>query len=257
MKIVTVMNYPDRKEENIMCAAWIQQVKKYFPKDSDVQIFTEGKESEFIRNFANKNNVKIRHGKRSKQVSFTGHPNAIKAGHNVCFKLFNLCQIKEPFIFIDADAFILNSGKTLINAARDKGFIAINHQSIPGQTEHLLEPVLNSGVMIVSDPELFNWKNFISILLRDKGFRHPGTDQSLINSYFKELKYDYTHKDIGYEWNSWSKYTVWENNQAFCKGLSIEHPVYINHYWNDKKPWNVFCPIYNTLKNKLEQNNEI
>ena len=79
----------------------------------------------------------------------------------------------------------------------------------------------------------------------------PVTIQSLINSLVKENKYDYTHPDIGFEWNSWAKYTVFNKDlTARCVGLDVEHNVYINHYWNHAKPWNIKCPIYEEVLNE-------
>lgn len=245
MIVVTVMNYPDRFNENVMCIAWINQVRKHFGEKIDICILTENNLPKPVKNEADKNNVNVLIKGRTNYVDFSGHPDAKKAGHNVSFKLYNLCQIDSPFIFIDADAFILRDAERLFSASKDQGFIAVNHQVIPGQTDHLVEPVLNSGVMVVSDPGLFVWEDFMKILLRDRRFVHPGTDQSLINSRFKESDYDYTHPDVGYEWNSWARYTVWDSeNGPTCKGLPVEHAVSINHYWNDAKPWNIDCPIF-------------
>lgn len=245
MKVVTIMNYPDKKEENAMCAVWMKQTRENFPKGTKIEVFYEGSISNVLKVFAKKYDIELLNKERSIQIDFSSHPDGKKANHNVNFKLFNLCQINEPFIFIDADAFLLTSAEPMLLAAKDKPFIAINHQNIPGQTDHLTEPVLNSGVMIVSDPSIFQWNNFIRILARDQRFVHPGTDQSLVNSLVKMFNYDYTHHIIDFSWNSWSNYTVWENGKAFCRGLETEHEVNINHYWNDRKPWNVDCPIYN------------
>jgi hypothetical protein len=243
MLIVTVFNYPDNENYNVMCSAWMHQVRKYFP-DNDILILKEKPLSSYLELKCLGLDIKSETKVRNTDISFAGHPDERKASHNVLFKLHNLCLIDRPFIFIDADAFIIHEPNALIRASAQKPFIAVNHQIIPGQTDHLSEPVLNSGMMVVSDQSLFSWDSFISILLRDRRFVHPGTDQSLINSFFKEADYDYTHDDVGYEWNSWARYTVFNGENAFCKGLPVEHPVYLNHYWNDAKPWNIDCPIF-------------
>jgi hypothetical protein len=249
MNILTVFNYPDEEEYNIMCCAWIMQIRKY--TTNKIIILTQNEIREKINLFISKMNyqdIEFRKLNSTNQIDFRSHPDFKKASHNVNFKLFNLCKIKEPYIFIDADAFLLNSIEPLIKAGETKPLIAVNHQIIPGETDHLKEPVLNSGVMVVSDPNFMVWENFLKILFRDQGFRWPGTDQSLINSFCKESNYDYTHKDIGHGWNSWAKYTVFEEGEAFCRGLLEEHRVFINHYWNKSKPWKVDCPIYKETK---------
>jgi len=242
MIITTVMNYPDQDALNRMCKGWIKYTKQNFP-DNDVVIITKGL-SPSVSEYAKENGVDVSIGSPTNEFRFPGNA---KAEHNVCFKLFNLCMLKEAFIFIDADAYAIVSGQPLIDAAGDQGFIAVNHQLIRGHTDHLTEPILNSGVIAVSDFKLFRWENFKSILYRDRSFKYPGTDQSLINSYFKGIGYDYTHKEIGFGWNSWAANTRWENGAPFCRGLDIEHPVYVNHYWYDAKPWSINCPLYKQI----------
>ncbi|MBK23621.1 MAG: hypothetical protein CME70_06405 [Halobacteriovorax sp.] len=244
MLVTTVMNYSDEKEYNLMCKGWIKYALLHFP-DSEIAILTKGLPPS-VQDYANENNINVMICSPTDEINFGQNQ---KATHNVCFKLFNLCKLSEKFIFIDADAFIVSPGSALIKASGDQGFIAVNHQLIPGHTDHLKEPVLNSGVMAVSDIKLFRWENFKSILHRDRGFVYPGTDQSLINSYFKGIGYDYTHKDIGFGWNSWAAHTKWEEGVPFCRGLNVEHPVHINHYWYDAKPWNINCPLYKSMIN--------
>ena len=253
MKIVSVFNYPDEEKFNIMCCTWLKQVNINC-NPSKILILSKNKPAKTIQDyveFKKYKNIEFRVCKSYDKISFKGHPDCTKATHNVNFKLYNLCLIDEPYIFIDADAFIVSDYHDLIEASKDKPMIAINHQIIPGQTDHLTEPVLNSGVMIVSDPKFMNWHTFLKILMRDRGFRWPGTDQSLINSFCKESNYDYTHPNVGYGWNSWSKYSVLEGSKFFCRGLIEEHEVHVNHYWNECKPWNLDCPIYLATKREI------
>ena len=196
MKVVSIMNYPDRIQENIMCAIWMNKVRENFPKNTKVEVFYKDKISDFLIKVSNSLNISLVKKSKSKDIDFSRHPDFIKADHNVNFKLYNLCKINEPFIFIDADAFILNNANNLIEGLKEKDFIAVNHQNIPGQTDMLKEHVLNSGVMIVSNYKLFNWDNFKKILFRDQRFVYPGTDQSLINSLVKEINLNYTHNKI-------------------------------------------------------------
>lgn len=252
MDIVTVFNYPNKIEYNVMCCAWIMQIRKY--TQNRIIILSKNNPHKIILEFTkimNYKNIIFSKKNQTNEIDFSNHPDNIKATHNINFKMFNLCSLKEPFIFIDADAFLINEISTLEKEFTSKPMIAINHQKIPGQTDHLKEKVLNSGVMLVSDPNFLSWKELIKIFKRDRRFIWPGTDQSLINSFCKENNYDYTHPNVGFEWNSWAKYTVWEGSKAFCKGLQYEHPVYINHYWNNQKPWNINCPIYKKVYNIL------
>ena len=63
-------------------------------------------------------------------------------------------------------------------------------------------------------------------------FLYPGTDQSMLKTYFKYTGYDYTHPDIGFEWNH-------------CAGVRTPvNNVCINHYWYNFKPWNIDCPLW-------------
>jgi len=252
MNIVTVFNYPDSEEYNIMCCAWLKQVRKY--TNNKIVVLSKKPPVVTIEKFIKSqkyDKIEWRVLEPTNQVDFTNHPDCKKATHNVNFKLYNLCKITDPYIFIDADAFLMSEIDILIEASKTKPMIAINHQNIPGETDHLKEPVLNSGVMIVSNPRFLVWENFLKILARDQGFRWPGTDQSLINSFCKEANYDYTHEEVGYGWNSWSKYTVFEEGLPFCRGLLEEHRVFVNHYWNKSKPWKVDCPIYKETKRLL------
>ena len=256
MKIVSVFNYPDKKHFNVMCCTWIRQVVDNCP-GSNILILSKQPINKTISDYVKLKkykNIEFKVCQQYEKISFEGHPDCIKATHNVNFKLYNLCLIEDPFIFIDADAFIVSNYKTLLEAGKEKPMIAINHQIIPGQTDHLTEPVLNSGVMVVSDPKFMNWESFLRILIRDRCFKWPGTDQSLINSYCKESKYDYTHSKVSYGWNSWSKYSVYEGEKLFCRGLAEEHEVHINHYWNECKPWSINCPLYKKTEKELDAN---
>jgi hypothetical protein len=136
----------------------------------------------------------------------------------------------------------------------DKPFIGVDHQIIPGHSQRVGKPFLNSGVQIVGDPE---WYQYDKIEARyrelDGHLSVPGHDQASIYEYCKSIDYDYTHPDIGLGWNACAGYTklfrLDDEWTGICKGLKdphapAEYQVYINHYWDEFKPWRLKCPIY-------------
>jgi hypothetical protein len=227
---------------------WALQLRKYEPT-IPVEIWYESSLSDEISECAKSLNIKT--VKKEKLENDFKFPSGLhnKAQHNIFFKLYNICNESEPFIFIDADAFVLSPLTPLLEASKDKPFIAINHEKIEGHTAHLPYDFINTGVLIVSDPSFLDFDEKLGILKKDKGFAYPGTEQSLMNSYMVENKYDPTHPSIGPGWNHCAGFTRFnEDGTAYSEGLSEEYPIYINHYWYTYKPWNVNCPLYN--KNK-------
>jgi|GEM_PF-1813477 len=252
MKLVTIFNYPDRLNYNVMCIAWIQQAVKHCA-GLPIEILKQAGElppSVSDEAAKHQNITVVSRQKLANRFVFGGLND--KAQHNIFFKLYNLSLYDEPFVFVDADAFILASIQPLLDAAKSKPLIAVNHQNIPGHTSHLPDKFINTGVMAVSDPEIFQFDNFIQQLMEDKKLSFPGTDQSILNSYIRKIGYNPIHPDIGFEWNSCAGYTVFSNDgTARSAGLDVEHNVYINHYWDTYKPWNIDCPIYAAVKNSL------
>jgi hypothetical protein len=249
MLIVTIFNYPDNEDYNNMCKCWIQQAVIHCG-DSRILILTEQDSlppdvNEFASRYPS---VDIEKKTRSNHIDLSTAGQ--KANHNILFKLYNLCNITEPFIFVDADAFFLSNYENLLKASHDKPFIAVNHQKIPDHTSHLSYDFFNSGMMVVSDPAIFDWNALISRLIQDSKFIYPGTDQSMLNSYFKNMNYDYTHSLVSFGWNSCAKYTVYNPDKtALCIGLGAEYAVHLNHFWWEYKPWRLGCPIFSKMKN--------
>jgi hypothetical protein len=176
--------------------------------------------------------------------------------HNVTFKMWNIYKNENPFVFIDVDAFILKDINEMWEYSKDKPYIGINHQNIPIHTSNEKEPFLNTGVLVVSDPSFINYEKIINSI---KGIYCKGFDQALTFSYFKEINYDYTHPNIGFEWNSCAGYTNLSNIDGLWAGETINlaksHKVYINHYWDEFKPWGLNCPIFNETKNIIKNEN--
>lgn len=178
---------------------------------------------------------------------------------NLRFKLVNLAVIDEPFLFLDADTYVLGDLHELWQRRHAKPWIGIDHQRIPADLRTHREPFLNSGVQLVSDPSFYDLdrilevQNTVAPLHRAAEFRKeemfacPGTDQALLYRYFRTIGYDYTHPEIGPEWNSCAGITTVSRAgnrwTARTTGLSPDYDVKLIHYWSQFKPWRIDCPI--------------
>jgi len=239
MNIITIFNYPLKNENYTkMCLIWLNQIKKY-GKGFNVKIFTENGVNDVIKKTIGEFGFSLMNLKRKE----LGYKNS-KFSHNVGFKLYNLCNETESFIFIDADAFVLRDLNDLVNKCENQRFVGINHEKIPGHTAQFNYEFLNSGVQICNDPSILEFDEIIKCKMMS-----PGSDQSMLFTYFNKIGYDYTHKNVGFEWNSYARYVKLEKNKysewvGISKGLNFEHPVYINHYWYDSKPWSINCKLF-------------
>lgn len=228
MKLITIFNFPDRSNYNVLCEWWLECAMIH--TNLDIEIWYRDSITHL-----NKKSGRVTLKKKPEVSLHQLLPQNIitdKVRHNVGFKLYNLCQEVEPFIFVDADAIILKDIQPLLDVAADKPFIAVDHQSIPGHTSHIPEKFLNSGVQVCSDPGFLNFSELLKHQQKYSRFVYPGTDQSILNTYFKDTGYDYTHPMIGFEWNH-------------CAGVKnhIDN-ICINHYWYNFKPWNINCPLW-------------
>jgi hypothetical protein len=86
-----------------------------------------------------------------------------KWNHNVYFKLYNLCKLENPFIYIDSDAFLLEDLNLAIESSRDQPLICVNHQTVQGHTAHINFKFLNSGFMIVSKPSFLDFQKIYNM----------------------------------------------------------------------------------------------
>lgn len=239
MKLITIFNYPNEEKYNQLCSWWLKQAKKHanmpihvwHEKDLDESLITEG----------------VVYERKTRQALGFTVPGSFqaKAEHNIGFKLYNLCKETEPFIFVDADAIIFSDLDPLVEASKDKPFICVDHQQVPNHSAVIPYKFLNSGVQIVSDPSFLNYEDIYRTLLEDKRFACPGTDQAMLFGHFKRIGYDYTHKKVGFEWNSCAGYSIVREGELVCEGLDYPHPVYINHYWHEFKPWIMNCYMWN------------
>lgn len=258
MDILTIYNYKNynKKYYNLL-KIWLQQISLYNDDKMPIFILSIYDEPEYIKELHNNYDFTW---ERLGQMDKTNKP--FIDSHNIRFKLFNLTQWKNEYLFIDVDAFIFKNISELVKYKNDKPWIGINHQNIPLHTENK-GVFLNSGVQLVSDPGFVSYK---TILEKTKTIYCPGKDQALLFSYFKDIGYDYTHPNIGHEWNACAGYSrtyndngVWQcktspvsikNNSLISKEIKEGEPVFINHYWDEFKPWDINCSFYKNNINK-------
>jgi hypothetical protein len=247
MNLITIFNYPkDNDNYTKMCLLWLYFAKKYCG-NLNVKIFTKEGVNAQIKNLIEEYDFSLIYGEEDKNLPF----NDKKFKHNIGFKLYNLCKETEPFVFVDADAFILRNINDLVEKSNGQEIVMINHENISGHTAHIPFTFLNSGVQVCNDNSILKYDEIIK-----ERIVSPGSDQSLLFSYFNTIGYDYTNPNIGFEWNSYAKnvkLTKNNNNEwvGESHGLDVDHPVYINHYWYDAKPWQINCPIFNEYENIL------
>jgi hypothetical protein len=184
-----------------------------------------------------------------------GHPH-----FNLQFKLPNLSSLTFPFLYLDADMYVLGDLNYLWQRRAAKPWIAIDHQRIPIDPRTHRSPFLNSGLQLVSNPKFYDLDAILAVqnavvplskfreVRKAEMFSGPGHDQAVLHRYFTTIGYDYTHPEIGLGWNSCAGITdVWQENgqwKAHTRTLAENHEVFIIHYWDQFKPWVIDCPIY-------------
>ena len=254
MKLITIYNYPDDENYNKQCLWWFSQALKN-SGNMPIEIWFEIEppvmyEIKFISLLSVNRDIKF---VKKDRVDLSEYiPSQYiddKCSHNVGFKLWNLCKEEDPFIFVDADAIILEPLDYLVQRAT-KPIIMVDHQTIKGHTDFLPYNFLNSGVQVCADPSILNFNDIIKSFLDIGGYLCPGTDQAMLFGYFRSLEYDYTHPEIGFGWNSCAGFTMVIGDNALCYGLGDEYPVYINHYWYTYKPWTINCPLFNRFRKR-------
>ena len=247
MNIITVFNYPNDAKYNMMFKIWLFQAllsKLKTPEINKIKILTE-KMSEQLLSFVEDINCEdiVIEYKTRKKLENVPH----RWLHNVGFKLYNLCNETEPFIFVDADAIIMTDLNDVVRASKDKPFICVDHQTIPNHTDKFNFKFMNTGFFVVSDTSFLD---FDSIYNCKQVFKCPGTDQYLMNNYCRFIGYDYTHLLVHYGWNSCGGYKVQHNDDIKSSGIIEKHKVHVLHYWDIFKPWITPCPIYKGLQQK-------
>ncbi len=184
-----------------------------------------------------------------------GHPH-----FNLRFKLANLTALDEPFLYLDVDTFVLGDLRHLWNLRNAKPWIGIDHQWVPGDARTHRSPFLNSGVQIVSDPKFYDLNAILAVqnavvplshhtdVPKSAMFPCPGHDQAVLFRYFRTIGYDYTHPEIGPEWNSCAGMTTVVRADGKWKARADGYDVHLIHYWSQFKPWSLDCPIYRSYE---------
>lgn len=258
MNIVTIMNYNWSEKKYIdMCYSWIYQAKLWLSKFDTIFICSEHTIPKKISNYFLSVGAPIKfmimpRFKTNECLHFgVGNIDPV-SNHNFLFKLYNTTNINFPYLFIDADAFIIDyidELRHIFESSKDSVFFIDHETNIPRETD-FLPRFINSGVFIMNDPNhtVYNWKKIYEYAKRinftpkfSNGIVIPGTDQAIIKSYLDYIKYDYVHQDFGTEYNvssvmanEWEqdlnsnrKYTTLKNNpNKKCK---------IIHYWGKNK----------------------
>jgi hypothetical protein len=179
---------------------------------------------------------------------------------NLRFKLPNLAKLDYPFLYLDADMVVLGDLNYLWERRHLKPWIGIDHQVVPSVQRTHRSPFLNSGLQLVSDPDFYDLRAILGVqeaaaplrlykqIPKNVMFPCPGADQAVLFRYFQTIGYDYRHPEIGFGWNSCAGVTVARFEEGIWKGrtqgLALDHDVYINHYWDQFKPWAIGCPIF-------------
>ena len=252
MNIVTVFNYPDDTKYNILFKNWITQAircKLHSTCINNIIILTK-KLNEQLENYINLLNCQYIKIKLCETFNLVNPPEH-RWHHNVGFKLFNICNETEPYIYIDADAiFMTTMLDKIITASKDQPVIGVNHQTIPNHSKRFNFKFINTGFLIVTDPRFLNFHKILDTSIQ---YRCPGTDQLLIHNYFKTINYDYTHPLIHWGWNSCAGYKkLLDSGKIVSDGIVENHEVHVLHYWDEFKPWIRKCKIYDDLSKDIE-----
>jgi len=179
---------------------------------------------------------------------------------NLRFKLPNLAALEYPFLYLDSDMYVLSDLHYLWERRHAKPWVGIDHQWVPSDPRTHRSPFLNSGLQLVGDPSFYDLGAILAAqeavaplrrsaeFTKEEMFACPGADQAVLFRYFRSIGYDYTHPEIGPAWNSCAGVTEVRRDgdrwAAHTRGLTIDYPVHILHYWSQFKPWAIECPIY-------------
>lgn len=249
LKLVTIMNYPPDERYGRMCRLFLDSA--IAGGAGSITILYENHRPVVTEEQWRRADIEIRQCP-SRDV---GHPH-----FNLRFKLANLAELEHPFLFLDADTYVLGDLNELWNRRHAKPWIGIDHQWVPGDPRTHRAPFLNSGVQLVSDPSFYDFESILAAqnavaplseaerFTKDEMFACPGADQAVLFRYFRTIGYDYTHPEIGPEWNSCAGVTGIRREEGRWKartvGLPENYEVKLIHYWSQYKPWAIDSPIF-------------
>lgn len=245
MHIITIMNY-EKKNEIIMCKAWIYFAKRFNP-GTKITIFHQNPIVEILRYsslFTNVHSIQL--SKKDAHVRITGeytdHP--IQELRLAVWKETEKRSMHK-FIYVDADAFILDSLEPWWKHIGDKPYIAINQQITPQQT------FFNAGVHSYNDTSGFVTYEKLLKQYRDDGNKITlfGGEQGLINAYFRRIHYSYDHPLIDFSYNCFAKncrvQTVSDKNIIIFSGTYPWYKKFVHRlngtqpqWWENWVGWN-------------------
>jgi hypothetical protein len=249
LKVVSIVDYPHEPHARRMCYAFLDSV--IANGAASITLLYETNEPVVAPEPRRAADIEVVRG-RSRDV---GHPH-----FNLRFKLANLAALPYPFLFLDADTFVLDSLLPLWALRHDKPWIGTDHQRVPSDARTHRAPFLNSGVQLVGAPEFYDLDAILAAqnavvplslhetVPKREMFATPGQDQAVLFRYFRSIGYDYTHPAAGPEWNSCAGVThLWHEGGRWrgrTRGLTPDHDVRIVHYWSQFKPWAINCPVF-------------
>ena len=248
LKLVTIMNYPPDPRTGRMCDTFLHTAIANGAKS--VTILYENHAPEIAPEHRRAADIEV---VRAKSFD-VGHPH-----FNLRFKLPNLAALDYPFLFLDADMAVLSDLNYLWERRHDKPWVGVDHQWVPQDPRTHRPPFLNSGLQLVGDPSFYDLGAILAVqnaaaplaraaeFTKEQMFACPGADQAVLFRYFRTTGYDYTHPQIGPEWNSCAGVTEVRREGGrwvgHTRGLGHDYPVHVVHYWSQFKPWAVGCPI--------------
>ena len=251
VRVVTIMNYPPEERTRRMCYAFLDSV--IAGGAESVTVFYEDHKPEVAPEHRAAIDIEVRPG----TPVDVGHPH-----FNLRFKLPTLANLTEPFLYLDADTYVLGDLREVWAARRDKPWVGVNHQWVPSDARTHRPPFLNSGVQLVGDPSFYDlgailavqnaaaplWESDLSLREDPKTYICPGRDQAVLFRYFTAVGYDYTHPVVNSPWNCCAGVASIRRDgdgwAADSAGLDPPFAVKLLHYWDQFKPWRTADPIF-------------
>ena len=199
---VTLMNYRQDDVDNInMCLGWIYLINK-FHKDARIIIYYVDNLSPLFKQFGNVEFIKIDYDKYDHlSEDFLTSKLAAKVLMHDYFK-----DIKEPFMFIDADAWVLTDVSDVFDRC-EKPVTFTTHVKHENQTSEFvnyfnnpnhkmygkkpflaIEDLLNSGVFVQNESIITS--DDLLTILEDEDYCYVGADQSLVHQLFQKTGYE-------------------------------------------------------------------
>jgi hypothetical protein len=220
MHIITIMNYK-KAEEILMCKIWIYLAKRFNPNASITILFNTPipEIKTYAERFSMIRFIKIKNDFVKKRLThgYVAHP--MQELQLAVWKVVELLHIKK-FIYLDADAYILDSLKEWWDIIDSKPYIAISERLLDSRI------LFNCGIHSYSSTKRFiTYKKLLTQYHADGNtIKIISGEQGLTNAYFRRIGYDCSHPLIGHQYNSIAKYC------AVKKATDNEIIVYSGRY---------------------------